>query len=117
MPVTVTNLWGTKAQRVSVQVHAEHSEKARRYFSKVRRFARVFLGSMALGLAAPAVFLTFGWLPGLSATVVYLGVVMWLFPFCTPTTIEMLGIRRSVRLARASALLFIAGGFLLLFTL
>lgn len=108
-------LWSKGEREQEVSVHPQHVQKTRRYFGKVRCFSRVFIFSMLLGCAATFVFLAFRWLPGLSATVVYLGIIMWLFPFATPTTVEMMGIRNSVGLARASAVLFIAGGILLLF--
>jgi len=95
--------------------HPAHEKDVRRYFGRVCRFTKTFLGSVLLGLVAPFVFLAFRWLPGLDAALAYLGVIMLLFPFATETTLELIGVRNSVRLARFVGVLFIVGGAALLF--
>jgi hypothetical protein len=107
-------IWEKGSREVAVTVHPEHETETRRYYDQVHRFSRVFIFSILLGCAAPFVFLAFGWLPGIAASLLYLGIITWLFPLCTPTTVQMLGIRSSVRVARAFAALFILVGALLL---
>lgn len=110
------NLWGQRGTHErSVSAHPEHETQARRYYDKVRRFSRVFLFSVLLGCAAPFIFLAFRWEPGIGASLVYLGFIVWLFPFCTETTVKLIGIRNSVGVARALGLLFMLGGVLLVF--
>lgn len=99
---------------VTVFVHAEHERETRCYYGKVRRYARDFLVSILFGCAAPFVFLAFRWLPGNGASLIYLGIILWLFPFATSTAIDVLGIQNSVRLARTFAVLISLGGMTLL---
>ncbi len=108
---------GQGEREAVVIVHVGHEPETRRFYERMCRFARAFTFSMLLGCAAPFVFLVFRWVPGQAVTLVYLGIVLWLFPFATPTTVEMMGIRNSVRLARAGAVLFVLGGVLLFLTI
>lgn len=114
MRVRVPNLLAT-AEEQTVSVHPAHGEKTRRYFGRVRRGARAFTGSILLGLAATAIFLLYFWLPGLCAVLAYYGVILLLFPFSTKATLELLGVRNSVRLARVTGVSFIVGGAALLY--
>ena len=59
---------------------------------------------------AATVFLLFFRVPGLCAVVAYFGVLFLPFAFPTETTLELLGVQKSVRLARTFGMLFIVGG-------
>lgn len=113
--VRVPNAFGLKEHDVSVSVHTEHEDETRRYYVLLCRYARTFLLSVLLGVVALVVFAVFDWEPGPSAVVIYYGVIFMALPFATPTTVEMVGIKNSVRLARVAGVVLIVGGALLHF--
>lgn len=99
---------------MDVLVHTEHRDEARRYYDRVYKNARGFLLSVALGVVSVIVFAVLGWEPGSAAVIVYLGIIFIVFPFTTGTTVLLVGIRNSVRLARVTGVVFIGAGFSLL---
>lgn len=104
-------------------VHSEHRAAARDYFCALERsWRRMAIPILALaGLQLCAIALgVFEWvldryLVGwIGATMVLQGVIAFRHPFCTPETITLFGVRRSVQLARSIGVLLAVGGALLL---
>jgi hypothetical protein len=88
----------------------EHEQALRASYRYVERN----LPGFWIGLAVMAGFLTYSnfskhptwWV---LAGMFVLGLTMFLFPFTTPQTVEMLGLRKSFRIARFGGILFMAG--------
>jgi hypothetical protein len=99
-------------ERRTVTVHAAHEAPFLAWHARVASDTPRFVMTIAftplvllvaVGVAAlvgrPAVALVLG----LAATA--LAVVMWTHPYATPQTVRLVGVRRSIALARAGALL------------
>lgn len=109
----VPNVLGTAEREVSVAVHPAHETEAHRHYAYLGRYARTFLLSVLLGVAALLVFAALNWEPGSAAVMVYFGLIFVVFPFSTGTTVELMGIQNSVRLARVTGAIFIVAGLVL----
>lgn len=94
-------------------VHPAHETEAHRHYIYLSRYARTFLLSVLLGVAALLVFAALNWEPGSAAVTVYFGLIFTVFPFSTGTTVELMGIQNSVRLARVTGAIFIVAGLVL----
>jgi len=116
---TVTVPLAEGRQRRTVTVHAAHEAPFlawhARLVSDTPRFVTTIAFTplvllAALGLAAlvgrPAIALVLG----LALTA--LAVFMWVYPYATPQTVRLVGVRRSIALARAGALLLGVVGLL-----
>ena len=121
VPVTldVPSSTGGGATQRTVDVLPEHEADLRAYNARATRYGRPFVlamlafSALLLGVAVGGAVL------GLSETLVSrlvgLGVaaIGWLtiaFPFATPQTVGMLGVRRSIHLARGLGVLTVALG-------
>ncbi len=106
-------------ERRTVTVHAAHEASFLAWHARVVRHTRRFVTTIAfaplvllavLGVAGlagrPAVALVLGL--ALSALALY----MWTHPYATPQTVRLVGVRRSIALARAAALLLGVVGLL-----
>ena len=104
--VLSTNLSAANRREISCFVCPEHELKLRRFYDRVRRYAPLFLGLIAISLIGlvgaacwtgnnsyPAVYL-------FTASFASIGLVFILFPFCTPETIAMMGVAKSIKVAR-----------------
>ena len=107
-------LFSDAEREIDVLVQTEHRDEARRYYDRVYKNNRVFLLSMVLGVVALIIFAALGWEPGSAAVIVYFGIIFIVFPFTTGTTVELMGIRNSVWLARVTGVVFVVAGFALL---
>ena len=114
LTVRAPNALGTKEKDVDVLAHANHEDETRRYYACLRKNVRAFVRSVLLGMVALLAFVVFNWEPGATIVLIYLGIIFIVFPFSTDTTLELMGIKNSVRLARASGVGFILSGFVLL---
>lgn len=109
-------------------VHERHENQVRRFSARFRRdagrFAFAFFGLLVLSLACVVVIET-GMASGATrallddfltgGTLLGMGLIFFVFPFATPTTVEGIGVRTSIRLGRVVALIFsIVGGLVLL---
>lgn len=103
---------GASTKEETVSVHAEHEEKLRAFNEKTRALGKRFL-ILALLFGAVLPMVGAGLLPLVSGAVVSSvigvstvapGVVLYLYPFATPETIEMFGVKKSVRLVRGLAI-------------
>jgi len=110
--VYMPEVWTKDEREVHVAVHPEHEEETRRFCDRVRRYGRTFLIAFLVAVPLLIAAVIFVWVPVLSFVLAYYGVLTLLFPFCTETTVELMGIHRSVRLARGAAAFLIALGIL-----
>lgn len=113
---------------LALTVHGRHEEKLRRFCARLRRdagrFAVAMFGLFLLSIACVVVIeagmasdATRALLDGLLAggTLLGLGLLLFAFPFATPTTVEGLGVRTSIRVVRVIALILSTlGGLALL---
>jgi hypothetical protein len=107
---TVTLMQGREALRVAV--HPEHEEALLRWYARVvadspsfvtiMAFAPLFL-LPAIGLAA--LVSRRAVIPTLAVTLVVLAAFVWTHPYATPQTVRLLGVRRSITVVRAIAIL------------
>lgn len=103
-----SNTGGARTER-TLHVLPEHEADLRAYNERVARHGRTFLRA-TLGLSAVLLGVAVGgavggWSEALVGAIVGFGVsaigwLMIIFPFVTPTTIDLMGIRRSMWLAR-----------------
>jgi hypothetical protein len=94
-------------------VHAEHAELAKGFAEKVEKNTNLFIGLILLFSAAIVLVLAFGWDRYLFLPMGALAVVTWVYPFPTPQTVALLGIRRAIITARAFAVVLLGIGFYL----
>jgi len=107
--VETTNRFGTSTREETMTVHPEHEAELRAFAEQARRYGgRFLLLSLLFGLFIPmsGVFAGIIWtsdaliagIVGLS--IIVLGVVMYVYPFATPETVQMLGVRTSKQVVR-----------------
>ncbi len=104
--------FATSTKEETMSVHPEHESELRAFNKEVQAHGKRFLTlSLFFGVVLPMIGL--GGLPFVSGAVVSsviglstlaLGVVLYLYPFATPETVEMLGVKKSVRLVRILAI-------------
>lgn len=106
---TVTR-FGNPGEEKDFLVEPEHEEELRAFVLYANKHARLFMGLVSILSVACLVgaFLLkdrpeMRWVLG--ATIALLGATIWIFPFATPETTAMLGLRASRTLARASAVI------------
>lgn len=96
----------------------EHESDLRSFIDYARRFRVLFLVLVPLLTAAMVIFALVEHVAAVGISVVITGVVAMVLPFATPHTVEMLGLSKSIRLARilggitAVIGLILAGGFI-----
>ena len=121
--VETSNRLGTSTREETMTVHPEHEAELRAFAEQARRYGgRFLLLSLLFGLFIPisGVFAGIIWtsdalitgIVGLS--IIVLGVVMYVYPFATPETVDMLGVKSSQRLVRILSIVTAAlGGWIL----
>ncbi len=99
-----TNLSAVKRREISFFVCPEHEPKLRKFYDRVRRYALLFLSLIAIcliGLITSTICSDNFWAGYLFIlSFASLGLVLILFPFCTPETISMVGVAKSITLVR-----------------
>ena len=99
-----TNLFASKRREISYFVCPEHEPKLRKFYDRVRRYALLFLGLITLsliGLITPTMYSDSYWSGYLFITsFASIGLILILFPFCTPETIAMTGAAKSIKIVR-----------------
>jgi len=101
----------------TVAVHAEHRAVVQAFMARATRWGRVFLLLMvlvpALAVLTTAAGLLFPALPrGFPAAVLllYVGGIITALPLATPQTVRVLGLRRSIIVARLLGIASLASG-------
>ncbi len=91
-------------------VHAEHRQPLVSFMELVERRKNLFVGLVLalvfLMMNSTILGLAVGWTVGvlvMGVTLLGLGAVTWFMPFATPQTVQMMGVRRSIIVARACA--------------
>jgi uncharacterized membrane protein len=100
--VETLDRWGIHTREETFGVLPEHEEELRRFVTYQRRFGRLFLLLMVLGTAV-VIFVRSN--VGVGLTMIGLGVVTFAFPFATPETVQMIGMRKSIRSVRYLSIL------------
>ncbi|MEW6555782.1 MAG: hypothetical protein AB1349_00330 [Elusimicrobiota bacterium] len=112
--VKVPNRIGLKPQERTFYILPEYESNFRRFAEYVTKYAILFLLLVLGSIIAIIIFGTVGIQTAFNITVIFLGVLTILFPFATPETVAMCGVRISIWLARVCGLLAIGCGILLL---
>jgi len=110
---------GLQSRRVGV--HPEHEALLREWDARARAFelplvmALAFLPFILIGVFGLAALIA-PWLAVPLACVGFVGmaIVIWRHPYATPQTVALLGVQRSIAVARGGALLILALGIGLL---
>lgn len=98
----------------------EHEARLRRFYDRVRRYALLFMALVCISLASllgAALWGAAG--SGLAGylfvgTFASIGLLMFIFPFCTPETVEMIGVAKSILVAKiAGGVIFAIGSTVL----
>jgi cation transport ATPase len=107
--IPATDRWGRKTAPQTVHVLPEHADELRAFATQAQRMGRTFLvgvlGLSALTLLPIALHVMGLWSEAAVGVAVGLitaavGALVIAFPFATPETAAMLGVRRSIRVAR-----------------
>lgn len=104
--VLTRNRFGVNTHERNYFVCSEHEEKFRKFNDQVRRYALLFLGLIIislLGLVGAACWTGNNNYPAaylFTASFALVGLVAIVFPFCTPETITMIGVAKSIKAAR-----------------
>lgn len=104
--------WGFRTREETFTVLPEHEEELRRFVAYQRRYGRVFLALVTLSVAA-AFFVRSSL--GIGLVMMGIGVMTYVFPFATPETVRMVGMRASIRTARYLSILPILIGLFFIF--
>ena len=104
--VLSTNLSAAKRREIVYFVCPEHEAKLRRFYDRVRRYALLFMALVCISLACLLGAALWGAAGGdlsgylFVASFASLGLVMFIFPFCTPETVGMIGAAKSILVAK-----------------
>lgn len=107
--LTVWNSFATAQREVTLNVHPQHEQQARKLSQRRLRFARLFLLAI-LSLSAIALVTVLIAPTVTSVSLVLMGVVFIVLPFVTDETINLMGMRSGMWLARAGGAIFIVMG-------
>ncbi len=116
--------FGRSEGTTTAYVLPEHERELRAFVDRVRRQGGLFLRTMAvlvLMLLASVIMAIVGVSPSglmtraIGSVVVLIGVTIILFPFATPETISVFGVRRSIVVARYAGIAIAAVGALMWF--
>jgi hypothetical protein len=101
---------GERYAEETVWVCPAHEEQFRRFYAYAARYGSTFIALIGLIVLAGFGLVLFESSVGLGLLLMGIGAVMLVFPFATPQTVQMLGVRTSVWLVRLGGLLMIGFG-------
>lgn len=108
----VLDYFGIRTRDETFTVLPEHEEDLRRFVAYHRRFGRLTILLIVLSFVAMVVLDT----PlGVGLSMLGIGVLMLVFPFATPGTVQMIGTRASIRTVRFLGMVTILIGLLMAF--
>jgi hypothetical protein len=112
--ITVTTLspFATRTRKETVFVSPEHESEFRQFNAHVLRYGRVLVGIIVAGTVLLVGFALSGSSLGAGLTTIAMGIVTLLFPFATPETVQVHGLRRSIQMSRRLGMLGIGIGIL-----
>jgi len=112
--ITVRQIW-IPLQHGKAFVCPEHEEKLRGFYDRVRRYALLFLSLvtiLTLSLVVSALLgnnnYLFGYL--FIGSFALIGLVIFIFPFCSQSTFDLMSIATSIKAARIMGGIFFALG-------
>jgi hypothetical protein len=102
--VPSTNLSASNRREISYFVCSEHEQKLRKFLDQASRYALLFIGLMVLSLISLIISGGYSdryWSENLFiASFASMGLILIIFPYCTPQTIAMIGAAKSIIIAR-----------------
>ena len=95
----------SKRREFALFVCPEHEEKLRKFYDRVRRYGFLFLGLVTiftLSLIASALLGNYSYLFGylFIGSFAAIGAVIFIFPFCSQTTFDLMSIATAIKLTR-----------------
>jgi hypothetical protein len=114
--VLSTGLPAGKQHEIIYFVCPEHETLLRKFYDRVRWQALLFLGLIAiflLGMIIPSGYTDHYWSQYVFVlSFSSIGLVLIIFPFCTPQTISMMGVAKSIIIARVIGGVFFTLGII-----
>lgn len=95
---------------ISYFVCPEHEQKFRKFLDQARRFGPLFIGLAVLSMISLIISGGYSYMNLFIASFASMGLIMIIFPFCTPQTIAMVGVAKSIIIARILGGIFFASG-------
>lgn len=87
-------------REISYFVCPEHEQKFRKFYDYARRYGPLFIGLVVLSLISFIISASYEHFNLSMASFASMGLIMIIFPFCTPQTIAMVGVAKSIIIAR-----------------
>lgn len=91
-----------------------HEAQFRRFYAYAARYQNTFLALIGLIVVAGFALVLFESPTGVGLLLMGIGVVMLIFPFATPQTVQMLGLHASIWLVRIGGALMVGSGLYVL---
>ena len=88
----------------------EHEQKLRKFYNYAKRYAPAFIGLLALSLVSLIIAGGYSSKNLFIASFASMGLIIIIFPFCTPQTITMVGVAKSIIIARILGGIIFASG-------
>ena len=99
---------------ISCFVCSEHEQKFRKFFDRAKRYALPFIGLMVLSMISMIIAGGYSAMNVFIASFASIGLIIIIFPFCTPQTINMIGVAKSIIIARIIGGIIFASGVIAL---
>ena len=97
-------------EEISYFVCPEHEQKFRKFFDRARRYALPFIGLMVLSMISMIIAGGYSAMNVFIASFASIGLIIIIFPFCTPQTIAMVGVAKSIIIGRIlGGIIFVSG--------
>lgn len=109
-----TNPSASRLNEISCFVCPEHEQKLRKFHDRARRYGLLFIGLAVLSLISLIISGGYSSENGFIASIAFMGLILIIFPFCTPQTISMVGVAKSIIIARILGGIFFALGVIAL---
>lgn len=110
--VTTLSPFATRTREETVFISPEHESEFRRFNTYELRYGRLFVAIILAGTVLLTAFALAGSSLGAGLTTIAMGILTLLFPFATPETVRIHGLRSSIQMARRLAMLGMGLGVL-----
>ena len=113
--LTVPNRWGGSPHEERFLVSPEYESELRSYTQRLTRYGGLYVILVIASILAMITFAMLGSMTGGVVSLLGMGLILVAFPFATPETVQIEGVRTSVRHTRiaGAALVVVAVGLLI----
>ena len=98
--LTVPNPWGGSPHEERFLVSPEYESELRSYTQRLTRYGRLYIILVIVFVLATITFAILGSMTGGVVSLLAMGLILVAFPFATPETVQIEGVRMSVRNSR-----------------